>query len=108
MVIGDKELIEMVLIHLDLPGRIVKIFNEETSLHKIQHQRGYLRIISASIQNSLIAESILTNNLVWNKYIKESFSPSEYSQSTPTVQTNRKSITYNSGLKDSIEDKIET
>ena len=67
LAIGNPDLIFMLILKLNLHGRIIDVFDENSE--KLEYLRGYLIIMANSIRNSNFADSMLNGNERWNNFI---------------------------------------
>jgi len=114
MAMGNRELVEMLIIKLNLPGQIVNVFNSSENSDKVEFLSGYVKMLSIAIRNSAIGEAYLKNNSEWDNYVKNILLREETNQSETSTQKQvalaQKKIARSNLTKteftDSIEDKI--
>ena len=104
---GNKDLIELIVITLKLPDKIIELFQDEKYSEVLDAMRGNLKTLILSIRSSPIADLFISDNLIWKKLVVEVLR--EEKQLKADAIAAKKGMTTNlipGQFTDRVEDKI--
>ena len=69
MAMGNRDLVTMLLVRLDLPSKIISVYKNQPE--KLEFLRGYLKMLTVAIKNSNVAEPILSEHPEWKDFVDD-------------------------------------